>query len=374
MKQITTKQFSVIAFMVIMALKMFMLPTLMIKTGGRDSWISMIIFILIEFAILFFILFSAKLCPDASFYDLLNKVGGKVGAKIILAIMSLYLLLKMCLIVGELKVFFTVSVFDGLNWEICLIPLMAFLVYLANSSLRGIGRLAEIFMPFIVLSMLALLLLVLGNTNFDGLLPMLAESAEPVLENVSLFPMWFGDLSVMAVFLGEIKQSKRFVVWGFVSAAAGAAVVLFFTAVLFATYGNIPDLLDYGHNISNMLLYSSKSFTYGRFDIPVFCVWITTVFIQLGLVFGATTRHVSQIFAVKQRKWVALGLAVILYAVSVFIFKNEHELYYICTEYPRFAAIFVEFLVPVLIFIAACVTHFGKKEKTLEAQIENNYL
>ena len=59
-KQVSTRQFVVVQFLMALAVKMFMLPALMLRVVGKDSYIVMLAWIAFEFIDLTFVLLLAR--------------------------------------------------------------------------------------------------------------------------------------------------------------------------------------------------------------------------------------------------------------------------------------------------------------------------
>ena len=204
-KQISTRQFVVVQFLISLAVKMFMLPALMLRVVGKDSYIVMLLWIAFEFIDLTFVLMLARRNPDKTMYDILTDAFGKIVSRVIVAIFTLFVAFKGLLVLGELKTFFIVTMYADINWFVMLLPLMALLCAFGLRSLRSIGRTAEIMTPVIVVSTLVLSGLLLGDIEFGNLLPFMENGFAPVKKGLITFPMWFGDVSFLLMFLGNIK-------------------------------------------------------------------------------------------------------------------------------------------------------------------------
>lgn len=368
-KQVTSRQFVLIVFMIGMAVKMFMVPALILQVSGRDSYIPLSFYLIVEIFCLFCILFAMKKNPNKTFYEYMTDGFGKIFAKILVGFFAVYLIFKLTLIISETKIFFTVSVFENISWPIYVIPLLGLLGMIALKSLRGIGRVVEIFTPYIFISLLVLGILIVTNIDFSNLLPIMEDSGKGVLESITKFSVWFGDFSILVIFMGNVKAGKHLmgisILWGIIS----CLVVLIFSTILFATYGNISNLLDYGHNISSMTQYSIGSQSYGRFDIIIFSVWIISVFINMAIVFYTITRHITFIIGKKNKLWITAATIIIIYIMSIFVFPNENVLYNFAMKQMRIGAGITQFLMPISL---ALIAIFKKKKKEDIKEEEQN--
>lgn len=352
-KQVTTKQFVAVQFLIALAVKMFMLPALMLRIVGKDSYMVMIIWIAVEFVNLTLILLTAKRNPDKTMYDILTDAFGKVFSRIIVALLSLFIAVKGVLVISELKMFFKVAMYDDINWYIMLVPLMVVLCAFAVRSLRTIGRTSELLLPAVFVCTIILAGLLIGDMQGDNLLPFMSQGFSPVLKGLITFPMWFGDITFLLIFLGNIKITKGFMWAAYISKIIASALVLLFSCMLFATYGNISTLIEYGHNISNMTQFSLGSQDYGRFDLLFYCIWLFTVFIKLAVVFYFLTRNIGFIVGSRNNYVIAILTAVMYYALSQFVFNNENTVFVACTGVLKYIVCPPAMIMPFVIYFTA---------------------
>lgn len=354
-KQVTTKQFVAVQFLIALAVKMFMLPALMLRIVGKDSYLIMMIWIAVEFIDLTFLLIIAKRNPDKTIYDILTDALGKIVSRIVIGIFSLFILLKCLLVLSEVKMFFSVTMYAEINWSIMIIPLLVLLCSFSIRSLRGIGRTSELILPVVLVSTLVLSGLLIGDMQGDNLLPFLEQGFGPVAEGLLMFPMWFGDITFLLIFLGNIKLSKGFILATYISKIIASAFVLLFSTMLFATYANIGTLIDYGNNISNMTQFSLNSQDYGRFDLLFYCIWLFSVIMKLAIVFYFLTRNVSFIVGSRNNYLISACCAVAIYFLSTFLLSNENVVFLVCTGIARYIvippAVVMPFFLLILTFI-----------------------
>jgi len=246
-RQVSTRQFVVVQFLIALAVKMFMLPALMLRVVGKDSYIVMLAWIAFEFIDLTFVLLLARRNPDKTMYEILTDAFGKVVSRVIVALFTLFVCAKGLLVLGELKTFFVVTMYADINWVVMLIPLMALLCAFGIRSLRSIGRTAELMTPVILVSTLVLSGLLLGDIEFSNLLPVMSNGFAPIKKGMLTFPMWFGDVSFLLMFLGNIKINRGFIWKSYLAKLVALALVMLFSVTLFSTYANVSTLIDYGN-------------------------------------------------------------------------------------------------------------------------------
>ena len=364
-KQVSTRQFVVVQFLVALAVKMFMLPALMLRVVGKDSYIVMLAWIAFEFVDLTFVVLLARRNPDKTMYEILTDAFGNVVSRVIVALFTLFVCAKGLLVLGELKTFFVVTMYADINWVVMLIPLMALLCAFGIRSLRSIGRTAELITPVIVVSTLVLSGLLLGDIEFANLLPVMENGFAPIKKGMLTFPMWFGDVSFLLMFLGNIKINRGFIWKSYLSKLVATALVMLFSVTLFSTYANVSTLIDYGNNVSNMTQLSMGAQDNGRFDLMFYCIWLFTVFLKLALIFYFFTRNLGFIVGTRNNYLMSPICAAVWYAVSAFVLRNENVSYLFFTSAVKYALCPVAFVMPMLLYITALLKYRPNYPETL---------
>ena len=298
-------------------------------------------------------------------YEILTDAFGKVVSRVIVALFTLFVCAKGLLVLGELKTFFIITMYADINWVVMLIPLMALLCAFGIRSLRSIGRTAELITPVIVVSTLVLSGLLLGDIEFANLLPVMENGFAPIKKGMLTFPMWFGDVSFLLMFLGNIKINRGFIWKSYLSKLVATALVMLFSVTLFSTYANVSTLIDYGNNVSNMTQLSMGAQDNGRFDLMFYCIWLFTVFLKLALIFYFFTRNLGFIVGTRNNYLMSPICAAVWYAVSAFVLRNENVSYLFFTSAVKYALCPVAFVMPMLLYITALLKYRPNYPETL---------
>lgn len=352
-KQITTKQIFMLIFLIGMSIKIFLMPVLLLKNSGRDSYIPVIAFLIIEFICLTVLLKVNKMCPDSTFFELLESIFRKIGAKIVTAIIALYLIFKLMLVITDVKVFFIVSIYENLPWPVFVIPLLVLYAVIASKGLKSIARTSEIFAPFVAVSVILMCFLMSENIDFTHLLPFMEHGAEKSINSFLKFPMWYGDFSVFIVFLGYIKRTKNTNKVAMISCAITSAIVLLFALMVFSAYADVGHLLQYGQNVSNLTQITLAGFNLGRLDIIIFGIWLISVLIKGALVFFIVARSAEYVVGLKNTKYMGFILAGVTYILLVFVFPNEILFRDLLISYLSIPTLIVQYSIPILMIIGA---------------------
>lgn len=348
---ISSKQFIVVLFLVTLAIKMFMLPSLVLRIVGKDGYLVIVAYTLFEFLGLGLLLATMLRNPDKTLFDILSDATGKVISRVIVVFLIAFAIVKATIIINEIKMFFAVIMYRDINWAILAVPLFAVMIAVAVRPLRTVGRTAELVLPVVAISTFILAALLFGDIRVENLLPVMPDGAGEVADGIKRFCMWFGDTTFLTVFLGRVKVSKKLVAGAFIAKAIASVIVLFFTVVLFASYANVSSLIDYGNNVSNMTQLSLGSQDYGRFDLLFYCVWIFSVFLKLGIVFCLITQSASFLFSTDRKYLVSIASAAVVFVITTFFIKNEEISYIFATGMIRYFCFPIGYFMPLVTFV-----------------------
>lgn len=371
-RQISSTQFALLVFVCGMAIKMFMLPALMLKVSGRDSIIVMAFYLVIELVSVVFLTLTLKRNPDKTFYEILSCALGKIVAKIIVTYFTMFLLLKLLLMLSEVKVFFSVSVYERISWNIMIIPILVLCVGFATKPLTSLGRVAELFAPLILISTVILSLLLSAKVPVQNIFPLFDNGIKSVVEGTLTFPIWFGDVSLLLVCLGNVKLGKKIMLKTLLLRGLSVLFALAFSLIMFSTYADITDLIDYGHNVSSMTQYSLGSHDYGRFDYIIYCFWMLAVIIKIMLNFYTLSQNVKYVVGKNAQYVVPIVIVIVVYVLTTFVLKNENATYQLSTSWIKFVFVPAEFLLPFITFLLALIKFRKAEEKEVEEGAETN--
>lgn len=364
-KRINTAQLFTLIFILGMSLKMLMLPVLLLKSGGRNAVAAMTVILLCELACLAVLLAALKLAPDKSFAELLRACMGRWAAKAVFLLFALFFFLKLVLLSGEVRIFFSENLFSEFSWCVYAIALFAFCVVVGKGTLRALARTAQFLFPLIV-SATVLMFVLSGITDYARALPLMENGWRNFFPTTLRYAMWYGDYSALVIVFGSLKRTKTTTVLSVLSAVAASVVVLFFTVGLTASFADVADLMRFGQNITGLSHNALGNAMHGRFDLVLFCVWLCSAFIKAGVFTYAVVYFIRSTVPC-QPGIPALGVGVALYAVT-FVCASATALHIFMLRYCAVPALVFQFAVPALALAAACAERYKTKRKAADGQ------
>ncbi len=232
-KRLTVNQVGNMLIFIASGIKLISFPSIAYGLTGRDSWIFIILMVIIDTLALLFILKITKLDPDLTFYKFLTKTVGKWVAKVIFALLALVIFIRLMLMFQEMKSFFIDTLYRDFSCPMFLVPACALLLYSASVGIRAIGRTVETLVVFAVLSGITVMFYGMGSADFLNIFPILENGLSPLPFAIYKSTYAFGDVALIFLFLGNIKiekgyQKKILGRWVFGSILMIGATFLFF--------------------------------------------------------------------------------------------------------------------------------------------------
>ena len=299
---------------------------------------------------------------NKTFAEVLTLLFGKVVAKIIFFVFTLFFLLKCWAIFQSSFVFLNENLYSTYNWFTFAFPILATIVLCSMQGTNACARVVEVFF-FIALSG-ATLALVVGvfRSDFSNLLPILEDFSGKASKLFS-YSFWFGDYLCVILFFNNIKMDKKFfskvliVMFGFVLFAT------VFYAEVYATYSY--GIVNHTNSISDILQFLPSSSDIGNFDWILILIWdIVLVLVLIVNLLCATYSFSSCVRSLPQ-VWLSIGACVVIFALG-FMFKFDIYSAVNLAENVLFAfSIAVQYVLPLLIFVVGLLRR--KKNEVLSA-------
>lgn len=271
MKEITTRQASIMLFITACALKLTVLPSLFINASQNACWIGLVFMFALDGAFLMLILGIMKRYPDLSFKQLLEKFCGKILTKTILFLLGILLILKTTMMIRECYEFYTETSYVDFNWAVYLSAIALVASYLATKRLRSLARTGEIIIYFVVLCIVMAVLFSVRSTDIFSILPLLPQGINPVFKACFNNTLWFGDFIVLFFYMGNVKFEKHTTKKIALTYLGVAIIVIFITFIHYSMYGAVAGI--YKTSIVDVTEYIPRLSTSGRFTWIVVFLW-----------------------------------------------------------------------------------------------------
>lgn len=298
--------------------------TLLVVTGTyarQDAWLSALLATVAGPILVWFVMTLAIRHPDETVVEYAPRLLGPVlGYAVVFIFLWLYLhhasiILR---IYGE-------ALAAAVIPETPIVFVMGVMIFLAALGARyGIevlGRMADLLVPFFVLSTLSVLLLSTSLMDLNWLKPVLAEGTARVVIGAVPATAWFVELIYLLVIVPhvtDVKRARRAATWG--AAVAGVLVVAMTLSVLMA-FGPDEAVRQAFPAYAMTRLISIGQFL-ERLEVIPLVAWSIVLYLNLSLLYYAGAKGVSQVLGVSRYRPFVFPMGAVLLSLALLLFDD----------------------------------------------------
>ena len=362
-KLVSTRQLVLMLIISLITLKGLLLPTLMAKDLGRDSYILAIVLLVADFLVLASFLFLMKKFPEQSFFEILKRLFGTAVAKIIMFFFFCFFFMKCCMIFQANFVYLNENLYTTFNWIVFAVPILFTVVACAVRGVTALARTIEFFAPIVLFGVFVSMFAGALSADFSNLLPFMEFGFEK-LPKVFSYALWFGDYLIMIVFFGNVKMTQKFNLRVLLSVAGAIVGVVCFFAIFYSVRNY--NTICHTNAVSDMLQTMPLSSDVGSFDWILIILWDISLFLFFALNVLGAFYSFRMAICNKFQVPVAIILAVLVYVMNRILNFDIYLSVNLVQKYFWHGALGVQYGLPLLIFIFAL---FKKSKKNFDEQI-----
>ncbi len=277
------------------------------KDAQQNGWIAILIAMFIGVGLMLFYFSLLQKLPNKNLYEIMEFCFTRKIAVVLSIVYVTYFIYISTRVIRSFGEMITAAIMPQTPMEVIILSFICILAYVLYLGLEVLGRISEIFSPYIYFFLLSLLFLlpISGVVRFYRLQPILGEGWQPVFKAIfpSLLVFPFGELIVFTIILSSIRELKK-----------GHKLSLF--AVLIASalliIGTMLMVVSLGTNVyqssSFPLLSAARLVSIGevleRLDSIVVFIMILGVFIKSALFLYCSLKGLEYIFRLPYRYFV----------------------------------------------------------------------
>jgi spore germination protein (amino acid permease) len=326
------------------------IPTALAKEAGRSGYLSPFWSIIVIVPLAFVILLLIKSFPGLNIYEIIVNLLGKVFAKIT---MLLYMSWIILYLTAKINIY-------SLTLQFTLMPktrsdffmqIMLILVYYA--LLRGsktIFRFSEFSLGPIILLIGVLFVSAVSRLRTDYLLPVSTINLpETIKASTSVIAV--GGNMIIALFFSDklgisISRKQKVKFWS----AALFFIVFCFIITIF-TFGISGASLTAKLPFPFYITVKSISFfnIFERFEVIVTLICILSDFIAICILFIIFMKLIQWVFGLKERAFLYVPLAMIVYYLSYYVSTTQFEFDYLYRYVIVYANMVFQYIIPLML-------------------------
>ncbi|MBQ0017055.1 MAG: GerAB/ArcD/ProY family transporter [Clostridiales bacterium] len=360
MKELSSRQAGLLIFITTCAMKLLVLPSLIISKTGNSIWLTLLIMFAIDIAIIFIFLSVLKQFPNLTFKELCETCLGKIFTKVVFFLLGVLLCFKVSMLIRETYEFYTETSYVDFDWLVYLIPLVLIASYASSKRLRALGRASEIFIYFIGISLVMALLFSFGSADFLSFMPLLKTGISPVFNACFDYAFWFGDFILLFFFLGNIKVDKNTQKYIIISYIVAIFIVFILSVLHYAIYGSMSTM--YKTTIVDITEYIPRLNTTGRFTWIIILLWPISLVFSICTYMNMAVKSFENCFEIEKDNSKYVGYCSIALAVAILIAVNFSQINFMVfiQNYFKYFVFVVQYILPP--FLPLLLVYYSKKE------------
>ncbi|AEG60415.1 GerAB/ArcD/ProY family transporter [Desulforamulus ruminis] len=362
--KISTRQAIFLLTTTIFATVILFVPSITANYAMQDAWISVLLATACGLLMAWLITRLGLYYPDKTIFEYAGKIVGRWPGKAVGLLYILWFLHLNAEVIREYGELMTAAFMPDTPIIVFHLIVVALAAYAVRNGLEVLTRANEVFFPVILGSIILVLLLSIGNMDFNRLLPIWDAGAIPVLKG-SLVPLsWFGEIVTIMILLPYLnKPGKAYQVSAAALLISGLLLLSSVVGAL-AIFGPQLSGAWMFPTLNNARIISIANFI-ERMEPFVMGVWVTGGFIKISVFFWVVVLGTAQILELKDYRPLVLPIGATLVALSMFLNSNILDLLLFLSQvWPAYALSIFEVGIPLLLLVIAWLR--GKKEGSHE--------
>ncbi len=358
-KTVTTRQLIFILVISVLTLKVLFLPNVLATNIGRDGYIFLFFMLFMDFLVLLMLLYLMNKYKDKTFYEMLESMVGKIGAKIIMFLLFLYFLTRCWTRFQTSFIYLNENLYTSFDWYIFAFPILIVVVFCVMQGIKAFARLSEFFVPVIIFGFLVAFIVGVVRADFTNALPFLENGLNFMLSSHK-YSLWFGDYLILILFFGRVKMDKKFNLKVILSMLSLILIIATFYAVFYFTYNY--NTVCHINAISDIMQFLPSVSDIGSFDWILILIWDIALFLDLTLNTFAAVFAFSQVFTKKGSAIVATIILLVILLINYLLNFNVFMSMLIFRDYLWYYNVLVQGGIPLLLFIIGLCKRRKKDE------------
>jgi spore germination protein len=207
--KISSYQLGVFIFNIILGIGILNLPAALAKEVENDAWMLCILGGALTLLLVYFMCKVGEKYSDCGFVGTLRKMFGKFLGTILAIPVFIYFLIFTAIVIrtfGETTKLFLLS---RTPLEFIIIPLIILTVFLVRSGVEPTARFFEAVTPFIIFTLLILMLVALPESDFSNIQPIMASSFAEYFSGVRGALFAFGGFEILIVLFPFLRKPRK---------------------------------------------------------------------------------------------------------------------------------------------------------------------
>ena len=351
--KIYEEQFLLLTFISVVTFKIVMLPQYLVHAVSNNGYMVMAFMIAIELMMLT-VVYGIVKNGSILEQDIPKWLKG-VFAILIFASS----IIKSTVRGSEGVAYIATSLFANVSWTFVTLALILAGIYIAQKGAKVLARSAQMF--FWIIAFAAAFFIIFSNIKLDPLNLMPFKISGELAVATDKYLMWFGDftpLLLVTVVPSKNHGKKRLAIWTALTILGTILLTVGIMILFICTFGKAGELI--GNAFLNVSSLNKIFFMIGSADLPTVLSWLVMYIVKFSMILFAMITSAKFFFG--DKSIIAIICGIIIYCIICFGIGNLNANYKLATNWLRYVAFFIEFIVTIAAYIAMRVCQ-SKKQK-----------
>jgi spore germination protein KB len=207
--KITSKQAGWLTISVIISTAILFMPAIVVGQAKQDAWLSVILSTILGLIITYIVITLGLRFPDKTIIEYSQDVLGKFLGKIFGLVYILWLIYFESVVIREFSDFLITTVMRETPLLVFVFSIVFVSWFTVIQGLEVIARTNEFLLPFIIASILFIVIMVSPDINTKMFFPVLEKGFIPIIKGAYTPLAWFGEIATMLMIIPYINSPKE---------------------------------------------------------------------------------------------------------------------------------------------------------------------
>ncbi|WP_051331230.1 GerAB/ArcD/ProY family transporter [Aneurinibacillus terranovensis] len=345
MEAISERQLILIGAGFVLQATLINVPSQIIKISKQNSWFS----IIPAFAVcILSIWLIAKITSRFPHQDLFGVMVNrfKIAGRFLSSLYILFFFIILSRDIRNLTEFINIVLLQRTPLIFIALLVMIPVVVVARGGIEVVARMAELYFPIIVASILILPPILLTKVQFLNFMPIFEKGLVPSLQGSWYFIGYLGDIIILPFLFSHrtftFREGVYSLLWG-----------SFLTEILL-----VLTLLVFGPNLTGRFIFPTEELVrqirlgdfLDRLDLVLVSVWLPTMIIRLSATLYVICHGLNQVIPNISAMTVTNSMGAFVLVCALWFYKNNISLLEMNRVWPFIEILFM-FLIPFVLFL-----------------------
>ena len=359
--RISSFQMAIVMYPTIISTSLLSVPSITAKYADKDLWIAPIWASLVGFLLVYVLFRLHKLYPGQTFMEYSVSILGITMGKLLGFIYIVFYFINVGIMIREYGEF----IMDAFLRQTPIIVVMSSMVivcaFAVRSGLEVLGRVAQFFVPIVVILLFLIFSLAMPDLDAKNMLPIFENGITPSLKAAVPTQTWYSEFFDLGLLIPFLSDREKGLKWGMISVLAVMISMVLCGIISLLLLGDIVGSFSYPVMLAAR--YISLADFLEHLEATAMAVWVLAMFIKISLVYYVLVLMVSQWFQLPGYRSIVFTVGYMLVVYSKWVASSREVLNHMLSTSLVFFYTTIQVVIPVLLLMIALVRKKWGKPK-----------